>query len=190
MTNNRLRLFIQSVVLCLASTPLLAKDALPLVRFETNRGTIDVELYPERAPLTVANFLELVDANFYDSLIFHRVIAGFMIQTGGFDKDLRYRDTEKNVVNESPNGLFNKRGYLAMARTSDPDSASSQFFINVSSNSSLNARSGRPGYTVFGKVIDGWKVVEDIELSNTTGKSGVSEALPDEPIIILRARRR
>ena len=188
MITKCLRSLFGLVLLTLAAAPTLAED-LPQVRFETNRGTFDVELYPERAPITVANFLELVDAQFYDNLIFHRVIAGFMIQTGGFDKDLRYRDSERTIVNESPNGLFNKRGYLAMARTNDPDSASSQFFINVSNNSSLNARGGRAGYAVFGKVTEGYDVVEDIELSDTTGKPGISEAVPDIPIVILRARR-
>jgi peptidyl-prolyl cis-trans isomerase A (cyclophilin A) len=187
----------QLALFWLAAAPLFAqegaqegaKEALPQVRFETNRGSFDVELYPERAPITVSNFLSLIEAKFYDDMIFHRVIAGFMIQTGGFDKNLRYRDTDKTIVNESPNGLFNKRGYLAMARTSDPDSASSQFFVNVSNNASLNAKSGRPGYAVFGKVIDGYDVVEDIELSDTTGRPEISEAVPDIPIVILRARR-
>jgi peptidyl-prolyl cis-trans isomerase A (cyclophilin A) len=188
MIKNTLSRLLRLTLLCLTAAPALAAD-LPQVRFETNRGTFDVELYPERAPVTVGNFLELVDAQFYDGLIFHRVIAGFMIQTGGFDKNLRYRDTEQTIVNESPNGLFNKRGYLAMARTNDPDSASSQFFINVSDNSSLNARRGRAGYTVFGKVIAGWDVVTDIELADTTGRPGISEAVPDIPIVILRARR-
>ena len=188
MNNKRFRKLLSLVLLFGAAGQLAAED-LPQVRFETNRGTFDVELYPSRAPITVKNFLELVDAEFYDNLIFHRVIAGFMIQTGGFDKNLRYRDIEQTIVNESPNGLFNKRGYLAMARTSDPDSASSQFFINVSDNSSLNARGGRAGYAVFGKVTQGWDVVEDIELSDTTGRPGISEAVPDIPVIILRARR-
>ena len=187
---THIRNLVACSALALLATTAAAAEELPQVRFETNRGTFDVELYPEQAPVTVANFLKLVDAKYYDNLIFHRVIAGFMIQTGGFDKNYRYHEPEQTIVNESPNGLFNRKGYLAMARTTDPDSAAGQFFINVKNNSQLNARGGRPGYAVFGQVVAGWEVVEDIELADTTGRRGISEAVPDIPIVILRARRR
>ena len=112
-----------------------------------------------------------------------------MVQTGGFDRNLKYYDSENTVTNESLNGLSNKTGSIAMARTEDPDSASSQFFINVRNNASLNSKRRRPGYTVFGKVTNGWEVIKRIENSKTAVKMGISEALPLEPIIILRARR-
>ena len=178
-----------TATLAAETTRAAADQPLPQVRFETNRGTFDVELYPKRSPATVAQILTLVDARYYDNLIFHRVIANFMIQTGGFDKDLRYREPPQQIVNESPNGLFNRPGYLAMARTDDPDSAAAQFFINLKNNFHLNAQRGSPGYTVFGKVTNGWEVIEDIAGSDTSPRQGISAALPDIPVIILRARR-
>ena len=164
-------------------------DANPQVLVETNLGSFELVLYPERASATVDNFLKLIESKFYDGLIFHRVIANFMVQTGGFDRNLKYYDSENTVTNESLNGLSNKTGSIAMARTEDPDSASSQFFINVRNNASLNSKRRRPGYTVFGKVTNGWEVIKRIENSKTAVKMGISEALPLEPIIILRARR-
>ncbi|TNF91172.1 MAG: peptidylprolyl isomerase A, partial [Gammaproteobacteria bacterium] len=106
-------------------------EALPKVVIETSVGSFEVELYPDRAPASVANFLSLVDDGFYDGLIFHRVIANFVVQTGGYDADMGYREPPRTVVNESANGLKNRRGYLAMARLSDPDSADAQFYVNV-----------------------------------------------------------
>ena len=161
----------------------------PRVLVETNLGSFELALYPERAPETVDNFLKLVETKFYDGLIFHRVIANFMVQAGGFDRDLQYFDSKTTVANESFNGLSNQTGSIAMARTQDPHSASSQFFINVRNNSALNSKRRKPGYTVFGKVTNGWEVIKRIENSKTTIKTGISEALPIEPIIIFRARR-
>lgn len=164
------------------------EKALPTVIVETSVGSFEVELYPDRAPASVANFLSLVDDGFYDGLIFHRVIANFVIQTGGYTADMSYREPPRTVVNESANGLKNQRGYLAMARLSDPDSADAQFYINVRDNSHLDAEPGSPGYTVFGKVISGWEVVVEIELSDTVVRAGMV-GVPEAPIIIRKAAR-
>ena len=165
-----------------------AEDSAPMVRLETDAGRIDIELYPAKAPQTVRNFLELVDGGFYEGLIFHRVIAGFMIQAGGYDADMNYREPPGTVVNESFNGLANVAGALAMARRPDPDSAGAQFFINVKDNESLNAAPGRPGYTVFGKVIAGMEAVTDIELRTTGTLEGMRD-VPLEPVVIRSAKR-
>jgi peptidyl-prolyl cis-trans isomerase A (cyclophilin A) len=160
----------------------------PRVRLTTTAGTIDVRLFPDKAPRTAANFLRLVDAGFYDGLIFHRVIANFVIQAGGYDSDLAYREPPGTVPNESFNGLRNRKGTLAMARLQDPDSAEAQFFINVNDNTHLDAGPGRPGYTVFGEVIDGMDVVIDIELANTGVRNGMA-GVPENAIVIERATR-
>lgn len=160
----------------------------PKVRVSTSLGTIDLELFPRQAPRTVANFLRLVDEDFYDGLIFHRVVAGFVIQAGGYDADMRYRDPPGTVVNESANGLRNLRGTVAMARLADPDSADAQFYINVDDNAHLDAAPGQPGYTVFGRVIDGMDVVTDIELSDTGRRAGMA-GVPETPILVGRVER-
>lgn len=178
------------IALALAIYPILVSsdEPLPKVRLETSAGNIDIELYPTEAPQTVSNFLQLVDNNFYASLVFHRVVANFVIQAGGYDAKLNYRNPPRTVVNESLNGLSNGKGTIAMARTSDPDSADTQFFINVKDNGQLDAAPGRPGYTVFGKVIEGMNVVADIELSDTHLANGMA-GVPTVPIIIHRATR-
>ncbi|MEZ5557155.1 MAG: peptidylprolyl isomerase [Pseudomonadales bacterium] len=160
----------------------------PVVRLVTSLGEIDIQLYRERAPRTVANFLRLVDEGFYNGLIFHRVVANFVIQAGGYDEHLVYRTPPGTVVNESNNGLSNRMGTVAMARLDDPDSADTQFFINVRDNAHLNATPGRPGYTVFGEVIRGFDVVEDIELVDTGIQQGMA-GVPDTPVVIIEARR-
>jgi peptidyl-prolyl cis-trans isomerase A (cyclophilin A) len=170
-----------------ASPAVLAADEVR-VRLVTTEGTIDVALFQDRAPRTVANFLRLVDDGFYDGLIFHRVIANFMIQTGGYEPGMRYREPPATVPNESFNGLRNRRGTLAMARLDDPDSAESQFFINVNDNTHLDAAPGRPGYTVFGRVVEGMDVVTAIELADTGVQAGHA-GVPDTPIVIEEARR-
>jgi peptidyl-prolyl cis-trans isomerase A (cyclophilin A)/peptidyl-prolyl cis-trans isomerase B (cyclophilin B) len=132
---------------------------------QTNYGNITLELYPDKAPQTVANFLRYVDSGFYENTIFHRVIPGFMIQGGGFDLDYRQKETLKPVANEAGNSLENLRGTIAMARTQDPHSATAQFFINVANNDFLNYRSPDPqgwGYCVFGRVIEGMGVADEI----------------------------
>ena len=160
----------------------------PTVRLETTMGNIDIELYPDRAPETVANFLDLVDNGFYDGLIFHRVVAGFVIQAGGYDHKLTYRTPPRTVVNESTNGLRNQKYSVAMARLQDPDSADSQFFINARHNPSLDGDRTKPGYTVFGQVIAGQDVVTIIELVDTHLEAGMA-GVPEQDVVITRASR-
>ena len=164
------------------------QDARPVVEIVTDLGPITVELRPDRAPRTVANFLALVDERFYDGLVFHRVIAGFMVQAGGFDADRKRRPAPRTVPNESVGGLGNERGTIAMARTSDPDSAGAQFYINMKDSAHLNARGGKPGYTVFGRVIAGLEVAERIEVGPTDTIDGRPN-VPVQPITIVAARR-
>ena len=160
----------------------------PRVRLETSLGNIDLELYPDRAPKTVANFLTRVDEGFYDGLIFHRVVAGFVIQAGGYDHKLSYRAPPATVENESLGGLLNEPYTVAMARLSDPDSADTQFFINVRRNAHLDADGTKPGYTVFGRVVAGEDVVTTIELVDTGLEAGMA-GVPEEDVIINRALR-
>lgn len=164
--------------------------AKPVVVLETNLGVIEIELDAEKAPVTAANFLKYVDAKFYDGKIFHRVIPNFMAQGGGFDENLRERPTGSGIANESSNGLKNDRGTIAMARTSDPNSATAQFFINYKNNDFLNGQAGRPGYAVFGKVIKGMEVVDEMA-KIPTGPRGMFESdVPQKTIVIKSARRK
>ena len=165
-----------------------AAAAAPRVRIETSLGTIEVTLFPDKAPLSVANFLQLVDAGFYNGTVFHRVVANFVIQAGGYDDKLTYRPPPGTVANESSNGLKNLRGTLAMARRADPDSADAQFFINMRDNGHLDPIGGRAGYSVFGKVVAGMDVAERIELSDTNIQAGMA-GVPEQPIEIIRATR-
>jgi peptidyl-prolyl cis-trans isomerase B (cyclophilin B) len=150
-----------------------------------------IELYPEKAPLTVKNFLSYVDNGFYDGTIFHRVIPNFMIQGGGFSAEIKRKSAEPPIQNEADNGLKNDRGTVAMARTQDPHSATAQFFINTSDNEFLNHRgkSGQNwGYAVFGKVVKGMDVVDAISGAKTKN-SGVMRDVPVETVFIETARR-
>jgi peptidyl-prolyl cis-trans isomerase B (cyclophilin B) len=150
-----------------------------------------IELFPDRAPETVKNFLRYVNEGFYDGTIFHRVIPNFMIQGGGYTIDMQRKITHAPIKNEADNGLHNKIGYVAMARTSDPHSATSQFFINVANNSFLDFREKKPrawGYAVFGRVIKGMRVVNKIRQVQTGWKQGMKD-VPVEPVIIKRARQ-
>jgi peptidyl-prolyl cis-trans isomerase B (cyclophilin B) len=160
-----------------------------LVELSTNYGSIIIELNSAAAPNTVKNFLNYVDEGHYDGTIFHRVINGFMIQGGGFDENMTKRKTKKPIMNESNNGLSNVVGTIAMARTSDPHSATSQFYINVANNTFLNHQSEQqPGYCVFGRVIEGIGVVQKIKavpVSNFDQYQNV----PNDPVKINRARR-
>jgi peptidyl-prolyl cis-trans isomerase A (cyclophilin A) len=186
---SRLAALMLTAVLGLsAGSARAVEDAPPKVRLTTTLGVIDLELSPHRAPRTVANFLRLVDDGFYDGLIFHRVVANFVIQAGGYDATMNYREPPGTVPNESSNGLRNSRGSIAMARLSDPDSADSQFFINVKDNGHLDARPGQPGYTVFGRVIGGMDVVTEIELADTVRRGGMV-GVPETAIVIEAARR-
>ncbi len=160
----------------------------PFVVFRTNNGDITLELYADKSPITVANFLSYVDSGYYDNTIFHRVISNFMIQGGGYTPDLVEKPTLDPIVNESRNRVHNLRGTIAMARTSDPDSASSQFFINHRNNLRLDWAPGRDGYTVFGEVVEGMSTVDFIATVPTRPR-GMFQNLPVDDVIILKAER-
>ena len=168
----------------------------PRVLMKTTDGDITIELFADKSPITVENFLQYVDDGHYDGTVFHRVISNFMIQGGGFDTELKEKPTRDPIVNESKNKLHNTRGTLAMARTSDPDSAAAQFFINQRSNLRLDWSGGKDGYTVFGEVIDGIDVVDIISLTDvgrahaqTAYGPTVFQDVPAEPIVILSVTR-
>jgi peptidyl-prolyl cis-trans isomerase B (cyclophilin B) len=178
-----------------ASGSLPAQDKAsgpPAVVVTTSKGRIVIDLYPEQAPATVANFLKYVDAKFYDNTVFHRVIPNFMIQGGGFTADLKPRVTGAPIRNEADNGLSNKRGSVAMARTMEPHSATAQFFISTVDNAFLDFRSKTPqgwGYAVFGRVVEGMDVVDAIATVRT-GNRGMYQNVPLEPVVIESIRRR
>ncbi len=156
------------------------------VRMQTNKGTIVLELDEEKAPVTVANFVEYAKSGFYDGTIFHRVIPGFMIQGGGFEPGMTQKPTRDPIKNEADNGLKNELGTIAMARTPDPDSATAQFFINAKDNGFLDFTAPNPqgwGYCVFGRVVEGLDVVQDIE-KVATGNSGGHQDVPVDDVII------
>lgn len=160
------------------------------VQISTTLGEIVVELNAQKAPRTVANFLAYVEEGHYDNTIFHRVIKGFMIQGGGLDKDMKNRPTRKPIPNEADNGLTNVTGTIAMARTSDPHSATAQFFINTKDNLFLDHKAKTPqawGYCVFGQVVSGMDIVRTIEAVNTTNRGGHAD-VPVEPVMIQTIR--
>ncbi len=178
------------LIICIFSLSAFAVQ--PQVVVETNHGTIEIDLFQDKAPLTVKNFLKYVDAKFYDGTIFHRVINNFMIQGGGFTEKMVEKKTVGSIKNEATNGLRNEVATLAMARTSDPHSASAQFFINVSDNSFLNHTSQDVngwGYAVFGKVTQGMHVVNRIKMLKT-GQIGSYSDVPMDPVIIKSIRRK
>jgi peptidyl-prolyl cis-trans isomerase A (cyclophilin A)/peptidyl-prolyl cis-trans isomerase B (cyclophilin B) len=168
-----------------------AQAANPQVELQTNKGTIVIELYPDKAPATVENFLRYVNAGYYNGTIFHRVIPGFMIQGGGYNKAYDKKQTDKPVRNEADNGLKNEIGTVAMARTNDPHSATSQFFINVANNGFLDYRSPTTrgyGYTVFGKVIKGMGVVNEIANAPTSAAGPFRKDVPVDMVTIQQAK--
>ena len=172
------------IVATLVATAALAN---PKAIIETTLGEIVVELAPEQAPETVANFIDLAENGFYDGIIFHRVIAGYVIQAGGFDEAMEYRYPPRKVINESFAGLNNERWTIAMAREEHPDTADSQFYINMADNEHLDARPGAPGYTVFGRVVEGFTNAEDIELVDTAIISNMAN-VPIVPVVIRGVR--
>ena len=185
-------------LLCLAiivlSSSAIAEN--PIVKLETSEGAITVVLFADKAPQTVENFLAHVDEGFYENTVFHRVIDNFMVQGGGFDVDLKQKNTERKVINESKNRVHNDRGTVAMARTSDPDSAGSQFFINQRNNPRLDWSPFKPGYTVFGEVITGMRVVDFMASTPTGNAMGTTDKgqmplqnVPLDPIVLLRVTR-
>ena len=162
----------------------IVKSQSNVVKLETSMGNIVIELNEQGAPVSVKNFIEYVEAGFYDGVIFHRIIPGFMIQGGGFTKEMVKKDNLDPIVNEAQNGLSNMRGTIAMARTNDPDSATAQFFINHSDNDFLNyIDDSKAGYAVFGKVTEGMDVVDAIASVETTTRNGMDD-VPVEPVII------
>jgi peptidyl-prolyl cis-trans isomerase A (cyclophilin A) len=171
-----------------AATPTPApRPAGPVVSLVTSLGEIKIALRPDKAPLSVENFLKYVKAGHYTNTVFHRVIPGFMIQGGGMDAKLNEKPTRPPVRNEAKNGLRNSRGTVAMARTNDPHSATAQFFVNVKDNHSLDFGIRGAGYTVFGEVIEGMDVVDRI-VAVPTHNSGSHQNVPDTPVVIKSAR--
>lgn len=196
MLTHGLRGWLLTATACLLATLTLgafddarAERKRTLVKLETTMGDIVLELNAEKAPITVANFIEYVKKGHYDGTIFHRVIAGFMVQGGGMDADMKEKPTGESIKNEADNGLTNQNYTVAMARTQDPDSASAQFFINVADNDFLNHRAKTMegwGYTVFGKVVEGTEVVDQIK-AVATGNKGFHQDVPREPVSIIKA---
>ncbi|UCG53809.1 MAG: peptidyl-prolyl cis-trans isomerase [Candidatus Latescibacterota bacterium] len=163
-----------------------AEEKNPVVVMQTSFGEITIELYPDKAPNTVKNFMWYVDKKFYEGLIFHRVIPTFMIQGGGFTKDMAKKQPNPPIKNEADSGLSNERGTIAMARTGEPHSATSQFFINVKDNKALDFKAKNPqgwGYCVFGKVIEGMDVVDEIRDVKTVSRQGYDD-VPEVPVVI------
>ncbi len=188
-----MRRFLASVLVAgaLAALPAAAQEKNPVVVLDTSMGKITIELFADKAPGTVKNFLRYVDEKFYDGTIFHRVIADFMIQGGGFEAGMRQKKTHDPIQNEAGNGISNERGTIAMARTRDPDSATAKFFINVKDNDRLDrARSpDKVGYTVFGKVLDGMDVVDAIRRVETAEREGHGD-VPVQDVVIRSIRRK
>ncbi len=175
----------------LAQSDAADKAQNPQVLMETSEGTIIMELYPDKAPKTVENFLKYVNEGFYDDTIFHRVISNFMIQGGGFTEDFEKKITHAPIQNEADNGLRNRIGTVAMARTNDPHSATAQFFINTAQNTFLDFREKTPrawGYAVFGRVIQGMKAVNKIRMAKTGFKNGMKD-VPMTAVKIIKARQ-
>lgn len=184
-----LRLLLVSIMSTLAGQA--AQAANPVVVMETSMGNIKIELFEDKAPITVKNFLGYVDDKHYDGMIFHRVISNFMIQGGGYDKELKEKKTKGTIKNESSNGLKNERGTIAMARTPQPDSASAQFFINVKDNDFLNKENAQDGagYCVFGRVIEGMDVVDKIKGVKTGGRGMFRTDVPAEDVVIKSVKK-
>lgn len=177
------RIWITCCMALLPSMAVLAQTA-PKVKFQTNQGDFVVEVYPDKAPKTVENFLQYVKDKHYDGTIFHRVIPNFMVQGGGFTETMAEKQMRDPIPLEARNGLKNDRGTIAMARTSNPNSATSQFFINVVDNAMLNApQPDGNGYAVFGKVLQGMDVVDKIR-QVPTGNRGMYQNVPQTPVVI------
>jgi cyclophilin family peptidyl-prolyl cis-trans isomerase len=183
------RAFLAGVLALLLQLPCAAQGPNPQLIMDTSLGKVRIELFADKAPLSVKNYLKYVDDKFYDGLVFHRVIGTFMIQGGGLDKDLKEKPGRAPIANEASNGLSNARGTLAMARTVVPDSATSQFFINLKDNTTLDkAKSAdKVGYAVFGKVTDGMDVIDKISRVKT-GARGGHQDVPVEPVVIRSLR--
>ena len=193
MLSSKMKIILTTVLVLILAMTLFANGKNPKVLIETNMGNIEVELFQDKAPVSVKNFLSYVNSGFYTNVIFHRVMAGFMIQAGGFDKSGSRKQTQPPIVNEADNGLKNRRGTLAYARTNVINSATSQFFINLEDNTFLDhtgKNSSREfGYCVFGKVTKGMKVVDKIAKVKTKAQTpGGEVSIPVEMIVILSAK--
>lgn len=182
-----LKQFVVATCAMLISASLIAAE-VPRVLLQTNKGDVELELNPEKAPVSVKNFLSYVESGFYNGVIFHRVIPGFMIQGGGFTQEMQQKTTNAPIRNEANNGLTNQRGTLAMARTNVVDSATSQFFINLKDNEFLNHGQRDYGYAVFGRVVKGMEVVDQIA-NLPTKRAGMHQNAPAEPVIIQSAKQ-
>lgn len=167
--------------------PVIEKQANPRVMMETTLGNVTIELFPKKAPASVENFIAYVESGHYDGTIFHRIIPNFMAQGGGYDTKMNKKSTRSPIINESNNGLKNVRTTLSMARTMDPDSATAQFFINFVNNNSLDGSKGRPGYAVFGRVVEGMSVVDSMAVQPQGAQGGVFVNAPNTPIVIEKA---
>ena len=181
------------IVIALVTAPLVVAEEThlpnPIVSVKTTEGTFTLRLFRDKAPVTVENFMTYVDDGYYDGTIFHRVIPDFMVQGGGFLPDMSEKETRDPIASESRNRLHNTRGTVAMARTNDPDSATSQFFVNVRNNLRLDWTPSNPGYTVFGEVISGMSVVDYIATA-PTGPAGGHQNVPVEAISIVEVTRK
>lgn len=179
-----------SLLFAVSTTPQAQeKEKNPMVKMTTNYGPIEIEVFPKEAPVTAENFLRYVRDGFYDGVIFHRVVPNFVIQGGGMEPGMKEKQTRPPIKNEADNGLKNDRGTLSMARTNDPDSASSQFFINLKDNDFLNHTGKTPrgwGYAVFARVVSGMEVVDEIAKTPTTS-AGFHQDVPAKDIIIEKA---
>lgn len=182
-----IRTFFATLIFACLPLASQAQIEAPMVVMHTNLGDIKIELFDGNAPKTVENFISYVEDGFYEGIIFHRVIPGFVIQGGGFTEDYERRETKAPIRNESDNQLKNSRGTLSMARTSDPHSASTQFFINLSDNAPLDYRNGEWGYAVFGKVVEGMNVVDKIAMIPTGSGGPFPAEVPSETAVIQSA---
>lgn len=186
-----MRTLLLALTFSLSSLSFAAESANPIVVMETNKGTVKIQLWEDKAPITVANFLRYVDSNFYDGLVFHRVIPGFMAQGGGFTPDMMQKPTLEQIKNEATADLKNDRGTLAMARTQVVDSATSQFFINLVNNDFLNHTNETPrgfGYAAFAEVVEGMDIVDEIA-DVPTGNRGMHQDVPNDDVIIISITR-
>ncbi|NCF25113.1 MAG: peptidylprolyl isomerase A [Gammaproteobacteria bacterium] len=187
-----MRKILITLTLAFSGSLALAADKVPAhphILIETTMGDIKLELEGKLAPITVGHFLKRVDSGFYDGLIFHRVIPGFMIQGGGYTPGLDLKEDDATIPNEAGNGMSNMRGTIAMARTNDPHSANTQFFINVVDNANLDPRSNRWGYAVFGYVIEGMEIVDKIAAVRTGPQGKLRSDVPMVPIVIKKMVR-
>lgn len=180
------RLFGLVAALLLGFSSLASAQSAPRVRVETTLGSFVIELDPQRAPLTVASFLEYVNAGHYTETVFHRVIGNFVVQGGGFDTQYVEKPTRPGTPNESGNGLSNRRGTVGLARTGEAHSGTAQFYVNLADNAALDPQPSRWGYTVFGRVIDGMNVVDDIGAVATGNLGPFERDAPLQPIVIKR----